>query len=185
MTDNYYYNYYSISVARVDISKIKAPESVSFGLGDFIPVSESKDVKTTDIQDKLDFLYTALLDKYYEKSPRIFSAYLKYIAKELKEFGVKEVSFLNPGETYDKTKSIWWWEKEKDNNDVGYSIDTDNMEDEFFKELIYGNSRRLISFLFSNKSVLNIQEDHVPFSRTDIGPEKNTEKVFYGWTWFC
>ena len=27
----------------------------------------SKDIKTTDTQDKLDFLYTALLDKYYEK----------------------------------------------------------------------------------------------------------------------
>ena len=190
---------YSTSVARVDISKLKIPKEVRFGVGDFAsyrvdytyapgPVFNPdekiyQDRLISDTQEKLDFLYTALVDKYAEKDIRIFKGYIKYLEKVLIEAGCSKVEFENIAGLYNERlkplrpllhpEEIW------------YDIDTENMSDEYFRELIY-NTRRLLSFLFSEKSVVKIQlEDEKLRERTDLGPEKSTDKVFYGWTWFC
>jgi hypothetical protein len=176
--------FYSISVARIKLSKLKIPETVVFNLDEDLDC----ELKTTDSQDKLNFIYTALVDKYYKTDYRKFVRYLKYLEKLLLDAGVKAVVFENllDGKVFNEhTDFFKSWYKEKYRAWKHYSINSEKMEDELFEELICHSNRRLISFLFSNKSVLNIQEDVAPFKRTDLGPEKNTKKVSYGWTWFC
>ena len=174
--------FYSLSVARVKLSKLKIPETVVFNLGDFYG-----EYKTNESQEKLDFLYTALIDKYYSSNYRKFIRYIKYLEKLLLDSGAKTVIFEDPqdGEVFNDHKD--WFKSfyhEKYGSWKSYSIDTDDMADELFDELICHSNRRLLSFLFSSKSILNMQWGSIE-KRADLGPEKNTDKVYYDWTWFC
>lgn len=185
---------YSISVARVDIDKLKIPEEICFGTGDFaedgVDFKYSPKTKDyiyidrtiSDSQEKINFLYTALIDKYFESDIRKFRGYLKYLEKVLMESGCHKVLFEDASEEYNQRKKSWRALIHPD--EPYYCIETGNMEDRFFSELIYYNTRRLLSFLFSSKSIVKIQMDKDQ-ERTDVGPEKNTDKVSYGWTWFC
>lgn len=177
--------YYAISVARENLSKLKIPESVFLGLGEDLDYN----LKTSDTQTKLNFIYTSLVDKYSVKNPRKFIWYLKYLENVLFEAGIKEVIFEDLGEddiAYNERHD--WFKKHMFKEKYGgckfYSIETEDMEDELFEELICHSNRRLLSFLFSNKSILNIQEGSL-VERDDLGPEKSHDKVYYDWTWFC
>lgn len=175
--------FYSLSVARVKLSKLKIPETVIFNLDENMDC----EFKTTDSQDKLNFIYTALIDKYYKTDYRKFVKYLKYLEKLLLDAGAKAVVFedLLDGNVFnERTDFFKLLYKEKYGDWKHYSIDSERMEDELFEELVCHSNRRILSFLFSGKSVLNIQEGSI-IDTPDLGPEKNTEKIYYDWTWFC
>ena len=169
---------YSLSVARIDIRKLAIPEKVCLELGDFL----FRDYKTNESQEKLNFLYTAIYDKYEKRNPRKLVHLLKYLERILKEYGVQEILYEDSDSKFNGERNSW---KAYMNPEKAYYIETDYMEDDMFSELMFF-PRRLISFLFSEKSFLGIQEDNCSRNdRTDMGPEKSTEKVYYGWTWFC
>ena len=164
---------HAISVARVRDSKLVIPETLVFSADCFITgnryMHEDEIKEITDTQGKADFLYSALREKYMKSNPRLYKSFLKFIEKALNEVGVKNVVFEDT--TY--TDGL--------NRTKPYIGDTGvEFSDKFFSDLIY-NPRRLRSFLFSSKSVIESARD----DEAEISTKKNTEDVSYGWKWYA
>ena len=164
---------HAISVARVKDSRLTIPETLVFSADCFesssYPLSPTKNKpeEYVDTQDKANFLYSALREKYMESNPRLYKHFLKFIEKALNEVGVKNVIFEDTKSDYDPKKDF-----------IGYTGVV--FSDKFFSDLIY-NPRRLRSFLFSKKSVIDSARDEY----CEVSPRKNTDEVSYGWKWYA
>lgn len=166
---------HAISVARVRESRLVIPETLVFSADCFITGDsyahrrEPKLQEITDTQGKANFLYSALREKYMESNPRLYKRFLKFIEKVLNDVGVKNVVFEDTTYTDYRNRVLPY---------VG--LTGVEFSDKFFSDLIY-NPRRLRSFLFSSKSVIDSARD----DEVEISTRKNTDNVSYGWKWYA
>ena len=162
---------HAISVARDYDNRLKLPKKLVFHFGDFYGTESFNTV-----EDKASYLYTLLWNKYhFEGNDKRLKTFLKYLKETLINEGVEEVEFEEPKFTED----IW----RKPEIEGGY-VDTEGITDKFFTDLLY-NTRRLKSFLFSKKSIVEMVRDDDEDYTEDFGPRKNNDKVSYDWTWFA
>lgn len=160
---------HAISVARVKEKDLVIPPSLHFNAKEYALMDHTI---LSETQDKANYLYSVIREKYMKSNPRLYSTYLKYIKRLLLDSGVSEVVFEDENKEYTYQDII-----------LGrYVIGWTGVEfsDKFFKELLY-NTRRFKSFLFSKKSVVEYSNSEVE----SIVPRSNSENVSYGWKWYA
>ena len=162
---------HAISVARDYDNQLKLPKKIEFHFQEFY----GKESFNT-LEAKANYLYTLLWNKYhYEDNDKKLKALLKYLKETLIKEGIEEVEFEEPK----FIRTIGWRLEIEDG-----CVDTRGFTDKFFTDLLY-NTRRLRSYLFSKKSVVDLARDDCENFPEDFGPRKNDDKVSYDWTWFA